>query len=96
MKILEYPNSGFVTAKRALLFALILSVSSAPAFACSNNKLDLDWCGAAAKPAPQPLNKPDFGGSSSGLTLPDPHPTIVTPTDSRGKTNYGPGIQKKF
>jgi hypothetical protein len=81
-----------------LLLAILSSGLSLPAAACSGSKLDLDYCGAAPRPAPNPapIYKPDFGGGSSGPTLPNPHPTVVTPTDSRGKTLYGPGIQEKF
>jgi hypothetical protein len=81
-----------------IFFVVILScMSSAPALACSYNKLDLDYCGdrPTAPPRQEPIYKPDFK-ESPGPSLPDPHPTVVTPRDSRGKQLYGVGVEKKF
>jgi hypothetical protein len=81
------------------LFLAVVSscLLSAPALACSHNKLDLDYCGdtPSVQPTREPIYKPDFK-ETKGPSLPDPHPTVVTPTDSRGRQLYGPGIEKKF
>jgi hypothetical protein len=70
-----------------VVFAICWSL---PAFACSVNKLDLDWCGAAApppKPAPFVYVPPPIE--------PRPKPSVIGPvtaTDSRGKQHTGIGV----
>jgi hypothetical protein len=80
-----------------VVLAILSSGLSSPAFACSYSKLDLDYCGATPrvehKPV-APLYKPEF--EKPPRPLPDPHPTIVAPRDSRGRPAYGPGIVKRF
>ncbi len=89
-----------------LLFSLC--TATAPAVACSYNKLDLDYCGSArpsqftgqpSNPGPvvqqPPIYKPDLGSGRSP-SGPSTYPTVVTPRDSTGKTRYGPGVTHKF
>jgi hypothetical protein len=78
----------------AASFLVLSATLTTPADACSNNKLDLDWCGAQERPKPEPLNKPDFGGPST--PKPDVSGTVVTPRDSSGRELHGPGVTKRF
>jgi hypothetical protein len=82
-----------------LLVVLLSSAQSAPAFACSYNKLDLDYCGdtppKGPKSDPPPLNQPKMDDN------PNPpqkgtRPTAVCFQDSRGKTVCGPGVTTPF
>jgi hypothetical protein len=92
------PNPRVAVGTVSIFLTIMLGTMIGPVSACSYSKLSLDYCGAApppARPPAPPLYRPQFDKPAPS-PLPNWHPTIVAPRDSRGKPAYGPGVTGKF